>query len=237
MNYLLHQYNMGRKRIATPPIRRRVVKLRGDEIPTPEALERANEFSKWFAANRDHIQKDLIYGALFDEDVLHDTYCRIYEAISLKGTILRSNVKSYFLRAYHRTRINSIKDRVKRNGRSLDAPAGRDRKDSSYNLLSRTRPDVVDSMPPEVRDFAEISDTVENILDYVRAKYEPDAVSLFEMYVFLQPDISYRALSQLTGVRMSRVWPVMSAIRADLQERFGKEKTAILTDFNETLSF
>ena len=68
------------------------IKLRGDEVPTPDNEKRAREFMDWYAANMNRLRY-YARGAGYplDDDLFSDAMLRVYDAIALKGV----QVKDY----------------------------------------------------------------------------------------------------------------------------------------------
>jgi hypothetical protein len=54
-------------------------------------------------------------------------------------------------------------------------------------------------------------------------------VSLFEIYVGLSPDISYKRMSIILGIPATRIWPVIGRIKKDLVKRFDGRRGFLLS--------
>lgn len=201
--------------------RKKYIKLQGYETPTPENEARARKYMNWYAAN----MKKLEYyvqgsGGVFDEDIFNDTFLRVYDAIALKGL----HVKDYtgcFLRSYRNTYINSKKSN------NVDT-ISLDGSDCNYRRaidLSRLNHSSFNSY-----QYEEIIETINSeVMAYVQDNYDEVSVSLFEMYVGLAPDISYKRLANMLGYQEFKIWPVIGKIKKDVNKRFGKRKDILLS--------
>lgn len=186
---------------------KKYIKLQGYETPIPENEARAREYMNWYAAN----MKKLEYyvqgsGGVFDEDIFNDTFLRVYDAIALKGL----HIKDYtgcFIRSYRNTYINSKKvDRTA--DLDIDIP------DTSFN--SDLYENVIETLNNEV-------------IKYVQDNYNDLSVSLFEIYIGLAPDISYKRLADMLGYPECKIWPVIGKIKKDVTKRFGERKDFLLS--------
>lgn len=198
---------------------KKYVKLRGGEVATPENEARAREFLNWYAANIDTISRKLIYDHLYDDEVATDTMLGVYDCIALKGLVVR-DYKFYFLRAYH---TNYLAAQKRRNVAqvSIDAPLGVDGRCISDMLVA---PDF------NYEAYEETVDALKTeITNYVRDHYDPAACSLFEIYIALQPEMSYKKMARMLGFPATRVWPVIGAIRKDVLQRFAARKDYLLS--------
>lgn len=186
---------------------KKYIKLRGDETPTPENEARAREFMEWYAVN----MKNLEYyvqgsGGVFDADIFNDTFFRVYDTIALKGRHIQ-DFTGFFIRAYRNTYINSKKvDRYT----ELDI----DVQDTDFDSYQ----------------YEEIIETINSeVMAYVQDNYDEVSVSLFEMYVGLAPDISYKRLANMLGYQEFKIWPVIGKIKKDVTKRFGERKDFLLS--------
>lgn len=201
------------KSIIEKPVKRKYVKLTGSEIITQEAQKHAMDFSQWFSENITRL-KSMIYQHCCDEDILHDTYIHIYECIAYKGIVIK-DFQWYFLRSYYRKLIYNKKK----------APLKIDIDDNSY---AEVRCLSLNYFDQEEREQAiEIID--QEIMIYVRNHYNPLSYSIFEMYVKLLPNISYKKLAQMIDYPFNKIWPVMSEIRKDLAQTFKTQKEFLLS--------
>lgn len=164
---------------------------------TPEGEAAARAFMEFVGANADSLRHYVRGGSLgYDEDLFADAILRARDAIVRRGAEVRSPT-GYFLRAYRAAAL----DRRRRR-----APARED-----------DRP--LEKMPA-VEPVADVQfEFKRRAVEYVRENYDEAAVSLFEMYLGGFPEMSYKRLSRLTGLPVSRIWPVLGKIRRALARR------------------
>lgn len=187
-------------------------KLHGFEQATPETEARAREFMQWYGDNFDALRDKLIYDHLYDDEIATDTALYLYDCIALKGFVIK-DYKFYYLRAYHTARLAALKKRTPEV--SID---------DEERIIQLSAPDfnyekyeaVVDQLNTE-------------ILEYVRANYDAVAVSLFEIYIGLQPDISYKRLAVMLDIPVTKIWTSIGAIRKGVAAEFGARKGYLLS--------
>lgn len=203
---------------------KRYIKLTGGETATPENETRAHDFMAWYGANICDLRRGL-YNGFCDADLMSETALHIYDCIAFKGLRI-DNYRSYYLRAYHTNRIAAIK----RDGENLSRTIRIDNGGLGGNP-NRIEARVVPRFPDGDRKAYEVAAArlETEILEYVRGKYDAAAVALFEIYVALRPDISYKRLSELLGWPLCKIWPIMGAIRKDVAARFGERHRRLLT--------
>lgn len=176
----------------------------------PENRAKAKDFLEWFAVERERVEF-YIRGCLdYDEDLVSDALIRTHDAIVRRGTDV-DDYLGYFLYVYKNTFLDAAKAKTRytvqaENVRGLAAP---DYDSAAYE-------DAVEAINAEV-------------MDYVRESYDEVAVSLFEIYVGLLPDISYKRLSRILGIPATKIWPVIGRIKKDVAERFGGRRSFLLS--------
>lgn len=136
-------------------------------------------------------QKDI-----YDEDVVNDTFLRIYDNI-LYGGIDIEHFRSYFMRAYF---TNLIQGNIRDKRYSSISPYY-DREDTS-------------DYDPEI-DLAQ-KQLEEDIFTYVYQRYQVHEFELFKMYVCLKPAVNYAALSELTKLKVHQIQFIVSKIKKDI---------------------
>jgi len=198
-------------------------KLVGDEVATKESLRAARAFMYWFGMRFESMRDVLIYSHKFDDEIATDTALKIYADIELKGLIINGKYKWYYLRAYHTNYIAAMK----RQGvsaaklKSIDEDFGAER----ANLIDTLATDAYDCVVYET-----VTDVLRaEVLDYVRTKYPPDSVSLFEIYMELQPEISYKKLAQLLGLPHQKIWRAIGEIKRDVVLQFEGRREFLLS--------
>lgn len=196
---------------------KKYIKLRGDEQPAPADELRALEFMRWYAENTDKL-KYYIRGAGYpvDDDLLSATMLKIYDIIALKGRQIK-DYTGFFLQSYRGVFINEEKKKTR--SACLFAP------------LSPEKAAGLDAPAPA--DSGEYEKAVERlnaeVLEYVRNTFDEVSVSLFEMYVGLSPDISYKRLSAMLGIPFTRVWMSIGNVKKSVVRKFGTKKDFVLS--------
>ena len=197
---------------------RKYIKLRGDEVPTPDNEKRAREFMTWYAANMSKLRY-YAQGAGYpiDDDLFSDTMLRVYDAIALKGVEIK-DYTGYFLQSYRGVFINN--EKRKSNGTVLSVP------------LLLEKPAEHDTPAPEFasREYEEAVDAINNeVMEYVRETYDEMSISLFEMYVGLAPDVSYKKLAEMLGLPFAKVWTSIGSVKKSVVLHFGNRKDFLLS--------
>lgn len=173
---------------------------------SPGNVAKARDFLDWFAAERDKIK---FYIRNYDDDLLSEAMLRVYDTIVRRGTSLNDYL-GYYLKTYRSVLMDT------QRSQGYDVPVD----------------DVRDLQAPDF-DADKYEAAVEaintEVLDYVRANYDEVAVSLFEIYVGLSPDISYKRMSAMLGIPATRIWPVIGQIKKDLVKRFGQRHYFMLS--------
>lgn len=196
---------------------KKYIKLQGHEKPTPESERRARAFMRWFSLRFDRLRSEWLYAGKFDDEVATDTALYIYDCIALKGLQIKGKYKWYYLRAYHMRLLAVQKKRAEAAQRSvyLDDP------DVLLDLAAPTF---------DYEYFEALVDAINtDMLEYVRANYPPLDASLFEIYIALQPDMSYKRMGKMLGYSPNKIWPVIGAIRRDLAEKFADKRYFLLS--------
>lgn len=184
-------------------------KLNGFEQATEETEKRAREFMQWYGDNFDVLRDKLIFDRLYDDEVATDTALHLYDCIALKGLIIQDH-KFYYLRAYHTSRLAKLKKAAPISFEEIPMQIAA----SDFN--SEKYETTVDELKGE-------------ILEYVRDNYDAIDVSLFEIYIGLQPDISYKRLAVMLDFPVTKIWSGIGAIRKDVAERFSQRKEFMLS--------
>ncbi|MCC8089123.1 MAG: hypothetical protein LIO79_07660 [Rikenellaceae bacterium] len=178
---------------------------------SPENEAKARAFMSWYAANMDRLRHYVRGSGLeYDEDLFTDAFLRAYDAIGRRGTSVKDNV-GYFLQTYRATFLDSKKTPI----------------------VGKVDERVVANLPASDFDsdtYEEVVETINTeVLEYVRESYDEVAVSLFEIYVGLSPDISYKRMSNILGIPATKIWPVIGQIKKDLVKRFDDRRDFLLS--------
>lgn len=178
---------------------------------SPENDAKARAFMAWYGNNMDKLRYYVKGGNLeFDEDLFTDAFLRAYEAIARRGTDVKDNV-GYFLQSYRATFLDSKK--APEINKADDTAVGNLR---ASDFDSDLYEEVVETINTEM-------------LEYVRKSYDEVAVSLFEIYVGLSPDISYKRMAVILGIPATKIWPVIGKIKKDLVKRFDGRRDFLLS--------
>jgi len=178
--------------------------------------EAARKFAAWFSLNYENLRA-CIYDALWDEETATSASLLAYEAIETRSANV-DDYKFYYLRAYHNERIDQAKRESaerKRAERCVDAS-------EHVNL-----PEIL-AENSELEALA-AEDLGARAMRYVVENYNAREASIFEIYVALQPKVSYTKLAKMLGVKRYHVWHVMLKIRKDLAQKFGPERQRLRT--------
>lgn len=199
---------------------KKYVKLKGHEKPTKESSAEADRFMNWYGYNFEQLSK--FYGPVFNDEVATDTALRIHEDISLRGRRIEGKYRHYYVRAYN---VNLIAWRKKETARAartaeLDAPIGED----------MTLADILPCKGTEDTLLYEIAVNTlrQEVLEFVDAFHSPYAASLFEIYVELSPDISYRRLADMLGLPRAEVGGAIYEVKRDVIEWFEGRRAYLL---------
>lgn len=178
---------------------------------SPENEAKARAFMSWYGDNMDKLRYYVQGSGLeYDEDLFTDAFLRAYDAIARRGTSVKDNV-GYFLQTYRATFLDSKKTPI----------------------FGKVDERVVENLPASDFDsdtYEEVVETINTeVLEYVRESYDEVAVSLFEIYVGLSPDISYKRMSNILGIPATKIWPVIGQIKKDLVKRFDGRRDYLLS--------
>lgn len=216
---------------------KKYVKLQGWEEATPQSESRAKAFMDWYGDNFDRLRDKLIFSRLYDDELATDTALMVYDNIALKQFVV-VDFQAYFLRAYHTNRIAKAKRRVYEDSvtefmvtmeeRTSTETAVRGEAEFEKRYAATHKITDTPAFDYEQYEQAVYQLQVE-MLDYVRANYDPLSVSLFEIYTGLLPDTSYKRMSAMLGISETRIWTSIGAIRKDLVLQFQSRKDFLLS--------
>lgn len=170
--------------------------IKKDDIDLVYA-EEAEHFNNWFANKYNVIVEFIKNNDILDKDILHKTYCNVYDKILSSG-IDGNDYMPYFRRAYFTNFINTQK------------------KESRYcELLLNT-----DKEDNDITYFSEIEEKQkrleQDIINYIYINYSLRDFELFKMYMNLKPAINYISLSKITGVMPYTIQRTISKIKKDI---------------------
>jgi len=177
---------------------KKYLKIKGTEEITAANQAKADHFQYWFGENYMKLRRELVQKETFDEDVLNETFLRIYDKI-LYGGLVIADYKAYFHRAFFTNFMQVTINIAKGIISSIDGLDWADDEDDDRELLQSK------------------SQLQEDILDYVYVRYPVHDFELFKMYVQLKPAINYAELSKITNLSQTRISETISKIRRDIQ--------------------
>lgn len=177
---------------------KKYVKIKEGTYATPQNQAKADDFARWFGQWYERLQTELKQKDTYDEDILNDTFIRIYDKIRFGGIDI-NNYKAYFHRAFFTNFMQYV---------------------ITYN--QRVVPIMPDYETPDNTDCdQEVIRYKENlesdILNYVYNRYPAQQFEIFKMYVRLKPAISYAQLSQLTEIPTNTISEIIARIRRDIR--------------------
>ncbi|GAB6013209.1 hypothetical protein [Viscerimonas tarda] len=176
---------------------KKYLKITGKEEITAENQAKADHFKHWFGENYTRLRHELIQKDTFDEDILNETFLRIYDKI-IFGGLLVLDYKAYFHRAFFTNFMQETINLSKGFMASIDGFDTIDDSDSDSELI-RTKMQLES-----------------DILNYVYTNYPVRDFELFKMYVSLKPAINYAELSKITSISQSRISETIFKIRRDI---------------------
>lgn len=206
---------------------KKYIKLRGGEVATPEAQVAADDFFKWFARMYGYIKENLIAAPKFDDDVYHDAALTIYNAIRLRGLVIKGRKRAYYLRVYHTTLLRELQNRKKAITTNLSLDTLNDEntgEPEAYELRALAASDY------DPAKYEGAVDTLRGeMLDFVRRHYQPYAVSIFEIYMELQPKTSYKAVAKMLGIPQAVVEKSVCEIKSELRYWYAARREVLLS--------
>ncbi|SHF87057.1 hypothetical protein [Dysgonomonas macrotermitis] len=179
---------------------KKYIKINQDSIATPENQTKADNFATWFGVWYSRIQTELIRKDTYDEDILNDTFMRIFDKIRFGGLEI-SDYKAYFHRAFFTNFMQKVFIDTQGTMISID----------SHDEIDNTESDE------ELIRFKSVLE--QDIFHYVYQRYPVQEFELFKMYVRLKPAVNYSELSKLTNITVSDISATISKIRRDIRRQ------------------
>lgn len=206
---------------------KKYIKLKGGEVATPEAQIAADEFLTWFGRMHGYIKEHLISEPKMDDDVYHDAALYIYDAIRLKNLVIRGRKRAYYLRVYHTALLKELQNRKKAQTTTLSLSVL-----MSVNTEDEGRAELV-KLAANDYDPAHYEGAVDTLrgemLDFVRRHYPADSASIFEIYMELQPRITYKSMAEMLGIPQNKVWATVRDIKAELKYWYAERRVILLS--------
>lgn len=176
---------------------KKYIKIKPGAVATPQNQEKADQFKQWFGNTYTRLQTELINKDTYDEDILNDTFLRIYDKIRFGGLEI-ANYKAYFHRAFFTNFMQQTINLSQGTTTSLD------------------NHDKIDDNESDAELIAIKANLESDIFHYVYQKYSLHEFELFKMYMSLKPAINYAQLAQITNISASRISEIISKIRKDV---------------------
>lgn len=176
---------------------KKYIKIKPGAVATPENQAKADTFKEWFGKLYSRLQTELINKDTYDEDILNDTFLRIYDKIRFGGLDI-ADYKAYFHRAFFTNFMQDTIIRTKGLTTSID----------NY--------DKIEEFDNEEEIFLYKVELENDIFDYVYSKYPIHEFEIFKMYVRLKPAINYAQLAKITSLSQSKICDIIIKIRKDI---------------------
>ena len=176
---------------------KKYIKIKPGAVATPENQKKADKFKDWFGKTYTRLQTELINKDTYNEDILNDTFLRIYDKIRFGGLEI-VNYKAYFHRAFF---TNFMQETINQ---------------SQGITTSLENHDKIDDTENDTELIAFKADLENDIFHYVYQRYSLHEFELFKMYMSLKPAINYTELSNITNISLSRISDIISKIRKDV---------------------
>lgn len=158
---------------------KKYLKITGEEAVKPENKVKAEAFGRWFGNIYPTIVREHIGNNIYNEDILNDTFLKIYDKI-LYGGLEIVNYKSYFCRAYF---TNFMQNRIKKQNYP-----------DIYIDDSNDYYSLADNSYYEQEENLIRAELFDDILHYVENKFGSDSCDLFVKYM-QDGDVTYNSLS------------------------------------------
>lgn len=193
---------------------KKYIKLTGNEIATTEAERKGKHFVDWYGAFYKYMRKRW---RDFDDEIAADVMLKVYNDILYRGLHL-GNYFYYCTRAYNTARLKLNIDEAKRKSTHVSI----DSDDESCEMIAA--PDFDYALHEEVVDQIN-----REIMDFVRGKFSAMEISIFEIYIGLQPSVSYVVMGEMLGISANRIYLIVSAIKRDLSVNYAERRNYLLS--------
>lgn len=189
------------------------------QLATPEAQARGDKFLRWFSQAMPLIRGKWLENC--NEDAMQDAALRVYDAILYRELRIRV-YRAYYMMTYC-NECNKAKASATSAG-YLDSVTG-----EYFATDEPVELSIADEDTDAATDWHDAVDTLgAEVLAYVNEHYDPVQAAIFEIYMGLLPDTSYRKLAQLLGFPFNTIWRTIGAIQADVRVAFGERKNKLL---------
>ncbi|MDR2950730.1 MAG: hypothetical protein LBV71_16200 [Prevotella sp.] len=181
-----------------------------DYIPSPEDMQRCDEFKLWFNNNYNEIKSNLIDKGKYNEDTIINTFLKLYRILE-RGHII-NNYRTYWNTAYFTnifnetiktSKYNNRMEYIGDNGEQYDGIDYNDNGEEQYDELIHQ---IDEWLNDNVTDVIER----EIFIIYINTKYDTN----YKM--------TYTRLSQLTGVDENKIKEIIPRIKKQIKDKFKK---------------
>ncbi len=182
---------------------KKYLRITGLETITPENRQKAESFKEWFGSMYSKLQIELINKDTYNEDVLNDTFLRIYDKILFGGLEIIDN-KSYFHRAFFTNFMQSVINESKKNENII----------SDYEYV-----DLVDDAI-EIEESIKAEDNLyREVLKHVVSNFGTDALELILAYMSIKAEKkNIKTLANLMDVKEHILAHQIRTIKKSVQE-------------------
>lgn len=181
---------------------KKYIKIREGAVATPENQAKAEIFATWFGQWYTRLQVELMRKDTYDEDVLNDTFIRIFDKIRFGGLDI-ADYKAYFHRAFFTNFMQRVMNETQGTTTSIEGH------------------DKIDDTETDEELIRYKSALESDIFEYVYEMYPVHEFELFKTYVRLKPAINYAELSRITTIPVSTISDIISRIRRDVCRQNG----------------
>lgn len=178
---------------------KKYLKIKGDEIITPENQLKVDAFNKWFSDNYFFLKKKITsQGGVFDDEIFHETYIRIATKI-LYGGLEIKDYAFYFHRSYY---TNAIQLAIKEN---------------RYADCEFIQFNIIDESKENIEIMKKQDETIQDIKAFVLSHFPSD----YDLFVSNMIDgLTYPDLSEQTGIKAYVIQQKISTIKSAIKKEF-----------------
>jgi hypothetical protein len=179
---------------------KKYLKITGNELITPENRTKAERFTHWFGQSYILLQRELIRKGTQDEDMMNETFLRIYDKI-LFGGLEIADYKAYFHRAFF---TNYMQNKMKNN------------KIIQMHVSDQYAVELLDENIEIAERENEKRQLCNNVLDFVKEKFDMPSYDLFVAYLNTGQK-SYQDVVEQTHIPYETVALIISGIKRKIK--------------------
>ncbi|NDW10678.1 hypothetical protein [Dysgonomonas sp. 520] len=181
-------------------------------IITPEITQRLKEFNKWFEDNYEDIKTILISKNKFNDEVISDTYYKVYRYIEYGG-VITSNLRYYWNTSYFTNLFNFTITQSKNEAK----------------FISTSTIDIIDDAEEDEVTYQNNINLINNIQQWLEDNITNDIDrELFIIYMNLKKHpnfkMTYKKLSEITNIPQSRIAETIKKIKEQINKEFKKTR-------------